>query len=177
MTSILAWCCVGTAARGESVHGGTASDHADVHGWRDISSEMRCFNIKDIHIETKWLMHAYETEMPGIHGFMRPYCVDEHTNMSLYKGMPAGAKNDWNIAPESFSEPFDPGSIPFQRSAPGPDRRIRDTGPEHDNLASMLGLDYNDDDAPEIIMGLLDDYAKEGEDSRDLVRSIRDGVQ
>ena len=176
MTSIPVGCCTDTVARGESVHGETTSDYADRRGWKDIPSEMHCFNIKDIYVEIKRPVHTYETEMRRIHDFVRPCCVDEHTNISLYKGMFADAKNYEGVAPEFFSELFEPGSIPFQRSAPKPDRRIRDTEPKHDNLASMLGLDYNDDDAPETIMGLLDDYAKEGEDSRDLVRSIRDGV-
>ena len=167
---------MGTATQGESAHSETASDYADVHGWKDIPSEMCCFNIKDIHIETKLLTHTYKIEISRLYDLVKLYCVDKHTNISLYRDIPVEAKNDENIAPEFFSELFEPGSIPFQRSEPKPDRRIRDTEPKHDNLASMLGLDYNYDDAPETIMGLLDDYAKEGEDSRDLVRSIRDGV-
>ena len=67
MTNILVGCCMGTATQGESAHSETASDYADVHGWKDIPSEMCCFNIKDIHIETKLLTHTYKIEISRLY--------------------------------------------------------------------------------------------------------------
>ena len=73
-------------------------------------------------------------------------------------------------------EPPEFGSISIQKSVPKPDHKACDTGPKRVDLLSVLDIDSNRDDAPKTIIGMLDDYAEEGEDSRDLVRAVRDGT-
>ena len=68
------------------------------------------------------------------------------------------------------------GSTPIRKSAPKPDRRTDDTGSKGVDLLSVLGIDSDCNNAPKTIIGLLKDYTGEGDNSRDLVRAVRDGV-
>ena len=50
----------------------------------------------------------------------------------------------------------------------GPKDELRD-------IMALLGID-DDGDAPETMEGLIKDYAEEGENSLDIVRSVRNGI-
>ena len=89
--------------------------------------------------------------------------------------MSGKAGNGGNMMPAPIREPPERGSAPVRRSVPKPDHRAHGAGSGHETLLSMLGVDSGDDDVPGTIIGLLADYEVEGEDSRDLVRSVRDG--
>lgn len=43
------------------------------------------------------------------------------------------------------------------------------------SIRELLGIEYNGD-VPKTIEGLLEDYADEGEDSLDIIRSVRNGI-
>ena len=94
--------------------------------------------------------------------------------------MPHPASGEEPARHRLFREFVEKEAIPDRMADFGDDasgQGLKRQGPKDElrDIMALLGID-DDGDAPETMEGLIKDYAEEGENSLDIVRSVRNGI-